>query len=226
MKEVNRDSSQSLANDLATLASFLIFGGTSGLLFAALVTRTDLQHLFYIKGDKFLIPRYSYWFIFSLLQLAALGGAYLVCISRHWLRVTLKRRDIGAALTIGLATPALRLLTPLMNFGMDWDFVVAPIVFLLLLSSALCLSSGNLKLLPIAVIWNLLFAIAGFALVYAGVHLIYRSSEWYEFIQWPILDSMLGLSFGNWLIWRQRVTLDAATEQALAADSPVSGLYR
>jgi hypothetical protein len=80
----------------------LIFGGASGLLFAALVTRTDLQHFFYIRGDKFLIPRYSYWFAFSLLQLMALGGAYLICIARHWLKATLKRRDIAAALTIGL----------------------------------------------------------------------------------------------------------------------------
>jgi hypothetical protein len=222
MIEVKRDPVQSLAADLATLRSFLIFGGASGLLFAALVTRTDLQHFFYIRGDKFLIPRYSYWFAFSLLQLMALGGAYLICIARHWLKATLKRRDIAAALTIGLATPALRLLTPLMNsnIGLEWDFFVAPIVFLLLLSAALCMCSGNVKVFPVAVFWNLLFAIAGFAFVYAAVRLIYGSSEWYEFIQWPILQSMVGLSFGNWLIWRQRVSFHAAAEQALGADSP------
>ena len=192
-----------------------------------LVTRTDLQHFFYIKGDKFLIPRYSYWFVFSLLQITALGGAYLVSTSRHWLTATLKRRDIAAGLTIGLATPCLRLLTPLMTsrIGLDWDLFVAPIVFLLLLSAALCMCSGNLKLFPIAIIWNLLFAIAAFTFVYLGVRLINGSSEWYEFIQWPILESMVGLSFGNWLIWRQRVFFNAATEQALGADSPVSSLY-
>ena len=227
MKEVKGGPSQSLAADFATLGSFLIFGGASGLLFAALVTRTDLQHFFYIKGDKFLIPRYIYWFVFSLLQLTALGGAYLVSISRHWLTATLKRRDIAAGLTIGVATPCLRLLTPLMNsrIGLEWDFFVAPIIFLLLLSAALCMCSGNLKLFPIAIIWNLLFAIAGVTFVYLGVRLIYGSSEWYEFIQWPILESMVGLSFGNWLIWRQRVSFNAATEQALGADSPVSSLY-
>jgi hypothetical protein len=84
--------------------------------------------------------------------------------------------------------------------------------------------SGNVKVFPVAVFWNLLFAIAGFAFVYAAVRLIYGSSEWYEFIQWPILQSMVGLSFGNWLIWRQRVSFHAATEQALGADSPVSSL--
>jgi hypothetical protein len=91
MKEVKREPSQSLAADLATIGLFLIFGGASGLLFAALVTRPDLQHFFYLGGDKFLIPRYSYWFSFSLLQLMALGGAYLICISRRWLIATMKR---------------------------------------------------------------------------------------------------------------------------------------
>ena len=216
MKEGRREFSQS---DLATLGSFLIFGAALGFLFAVLVTRPELRHFFYIIGNKSLIPRYSYWFAFSLMQLIALGGGYLICISRQWLTGTLKRGDIAAALTIGLATPTLHLLTPLMNsnIGLEWDFFVAPIVYLLLLSAALCMCSGNVKLFPVAVIWNLLFIIAGFAFVYAGVRLINGSSEWHEFIQWPILQSMVGLSFGSWVIWRQRVTLKTTTEPVLAA---------
>jgi hypothetical protein len=226
VKENKRERSQSLPADLTTLGSFLIFGGASGLLFAALVTRTDLQHFFYMRGDKFLIPRYSYWFTFSLLQLMALGGAYLISISRRWLIVTLKRRDIAAAFTIGLATPVLRLLTPLMNssIGLEWDVSVAAIGFLLLLSAALCMCSGNLKLFPLAVIWNLLFAIAGFAFVYVGVRLINGSSEWYEFIRWPILESMVGLAFGTWLIWRQHVTFERRRRTSAWSGLAMSGL--
>lgn len=216
-----KNSSRSLAVHLATLASFLLFGGASGLLFAALITRNDLQHFFYIRGDKFLIPRYSYWFAFSLLQLIGLGGAYLVCISLNWVNAILKRRGIAAALTIGLATPVLRLLTPIMNswIGVEWDFFIAPAVFMLLLSAALCMCFGNVRLFPIAVIWNLVFAIAGLALVYASVRLISGASEWYEFIQWPILQSMVGLSFGTWLIWREPVTRNAANEQPACSGS-------
>ena len=214
MKEGTREFSQSVSANLATLGSFLIFGATSGFLFAVLVTRPELQHFFYIKGDKFLIPRYSYWFAFSLLQLMALGGAYLTCVSRQWLRGTLKRADMAAALSIGLATPTFRLLTPLMNsnIGLDWDLFVAPMIYLLLLSAALCLCSGNVKLFPVAVIWNLLFIIAGVAFVYACARLIDGSIKWYAFIQWPILASMVGLSFSSWLIWRQRVTLKTARQ--------------
>ena len=69
------------------------------------------------------------------------------------------------------------------------------------------------------------FAIAGFAFVYAGVRLIYRGSDWYECIQWPNLQSRVGLSFFSWLIWRQRVRINAAAEDALGPDSLVSILY-
>jgi hypothetical protein len=217
----------SIAHDLVVLASFLVCGSISGLLFALLISQSSLQSFFFLKGDKFLIPRYSYWFTFSLVQLFGLVGAYLVCLSRHWVVQPISRvRLLSAALIIGFATPVLRLLTPLMNSrtGLDWDLFAAPIAFLVVLSFALCIFSGSLRLLPIAALWNLLFLAAGFGFVYVGVRMI-GSSDIYEFVQWPLLEAMLGLSFGSWLIWRQRVNSDRAAEQALGADSPVSSLY-
>ena len=63
----------SIANDLSVVGSFLLFSLVFGLLFASLVSRSSLQSFFFIKGDKFLIPRYSYWLTFGLLQ--GLGSA-------------------------------------------------------------------------------------------------------------------------------------------------------
>ena len=215
MNEIRRQSSTSFATDLLTLVVFLSLGAASGLAFAAFVTRPSLQDFFYFKGDKFLIPRYSYWFLFSLLQLVSLAVSYLICSWRHWLLTKLKLRDLAAALTIGFATPFLRLLTPWMNsmIGIDWDIMVAPIVWLLLLSTALCLCSGNLKLFPVAVFWNLLFMVTGFAFVYLGVQLIPGANESYEFIQWSILQAMVGVSFALWFIWRQRASLQQTTQE-------------
>jgi hypothetical protein len=135
-------------------------------------------------------------------------------------------RLLSAAVIIGLATPGLRFLTPLMNsrIGLNWDLLAAPVVFLVLLSFALCVLSGNLKLLPIAIVWNLLFLTVGFGFIYIGVQMIGRSDN-YQFVQWPVLAAMLGLSFGNWLALRQRVKSHRAAEQALGADSPPSSLY-
>jgi hypothetical protein len=46
--------------------------------------------------------------------------------------------------------------------------------------------------------------------VYGGIRLIDGSRDWYEFVQWTIVESMLALSFGNWLIWRRRVNSGSA----------------
>jgi hypothetical protein len=220
MNRREANNSNSVVDDLGALGLFLVFGALSGFFFALLVSRPYLQEFFFFKGGKFLIPRYSYWFTFSLLQLFGLSGAYSVCVARHWIWPISSGRLLTVALIIGLATPLLRSLTPLMNsrIGLNWDFVAAPIIFLFLLSCALCISSGSLRILPIAVVWILLFLAAAFGFVYLGVQLIDRSDS-YEFVQWPIVEAMLALSFGNWLVWRRRVNSKGVAQQALGADS-------
>jgi len=74
----------SIANDLSVLAAFWISGFLSGLLFAGLTTRPSLQRFWFIKGDKFLIPRYSYWIAFSVILLSGLTLAYSVTCFRRW----------------------------------------------------------------------------------------------------------------------------------------------
>jgi hypothetical protein len=81
MGNVLTNRSSSIVCDIATLGSFLACGAVSGFLFAALVTRPYLQEFFFIKADKFLIPRYSYWFAFSLLQLFGLIGDWEINFS-------------------------------------------------------------------------------------------------------------------------------------------------
>lgn len=203
MNQRNANPRYSITNDLSVVASFLLVGMVFGFFFASVISRSSLQSFFFIKGDKFLIPRYSYWLTFGLLQVLGLGGAYLVCVLRHWMIQPISRmRLLATAVIVGFATPGLRLVTPLLNLrlGLNWDFIGAPIVFLFLVSCALCVFSGNVKLLPIAMVWNLVFLTAGFAFVYVGVQVIGRSVS-YEFVQWPVLNAILGLSFGNWLIW-------------------------
>jgi hypothetical protein len=141
----------------------------------------------------------------SLIQLLGLSGAYAVTVaSRLVVQPILQVRLVTAALIIGLATPVLRALTPLINsrIGLDWDFVAAPLAFLFLLSCALCVVSGNLKWLPLAIVWNLFFTAIGVGLIYVCVRMV-GPGEYYTFLQWPVLFAMLGLSFGSWLIWRR-----------------------
>ena len=192
---------------LLVLGVFLISGFLSGLMFGWLISRPELQPFFYIKGDKFLIPRYSYWFAFSLIQLVGLVGGFSGCCWRKWLGPVCSSSGlVVAALVIGLATPFLRLITPVMNavIGLTWDVLVAPIGFIVLVSFAMCVLTGSLRLLPIATVWSLVFVGASFVMVYVSVRVFNPPNTWYELVQWPILECMLSLSIASWIVWRQR----------------------
>ncbi len=182
-------------------------------MFGWLISRPELQPLFYIKGDKFLIPRYSYWFAFSLIQLVGLVGGFSVCCWRKWLvPICSCGRLVVAALVIGLATPFLRLITPVMNavMGLTWDVPVAPIGFIVLVSFAMCVVTSSLRLLPIATVWNLVFVGAGFVMVYVSVRVFNPPNTWYELVQWPILECMLSLSIASWIVWRRRSDISSS----------------
>ena len=87
MVEVTSNVSRSSDEDhLLVLGVFLISGFLSGLMFGWLVSRPELELFFYIKGDKFLIPHYSYWFTFSLIHPLGLVDGFSVCCWRKWLR--------------------------------------------------------------------------------------------------------------------------------------------
>lgn len=210
-KTETKGSQSTFIDDIAVLLAFLVLGAISGLMFAWLTTLGSLQRFFFIKGDKFLIPRYSYWFALSLLHILGLGTAYVLSSSRSWLvRSIPPRRLLLVALIIGLAAPLLRLLTQPMNvvFGPAWDHGVAPMTFLILVSSAMCILTADFRLLPVAILWNILFTAGGLAVVYSVMQLVPRANDWSEFVQWLILHAMWGLAVGNWLIWRQRVWLE------------------
>src|ERR1043165_4279907 len=139
-------------SDFRVLGWFFAGGVLSGLLFAWLVSRRSLESFFFIKSDKFLIARYSYWSTLSLTQLVGLSAAYAVCVVRNLMVRRISRvRLVSAALIVGLATPALRFITPVMNdhIGLNWDFVGAPLTYLFLLSCALCVLGGGVRLLPL-----------------------------------------------------------------------------
>src|SRR5204863_7598127 len=87
-----RDQRSSIANDLLVLAVFLLSGLVSGLLFACLTTRPSLETFWFIRGDKFLIPRYTCWIAFSLILLAGFSAGYSVSSFGRWLQNSIGTR--------------------------------------------------------------------------------------------------------------------------------------
>ncbi len=45
------------------------------------------------------------------------------------------------------------------------------------------------------------FFIPSYSLVYASVRVFNALNIWFELLQWPILESMLSLSIGSWMVW-------------------------
>jgi hypothetical protein len=188
------------------LAIFLACGFFSGLSFSWLTTREGLQRFWFFKTDKFLIPRLSYWIAFGLIIVLGWAAGYFGCRSRNWLSFSprqSKRRLFASVTLITASAPLLYLLTPVMNelFGLTWDFLVAPIAFIILISVSLCVFTDALRLLPLAFLWNLLFIVVAFVIVYLVVRSLSNARDWYEFVEWPVIEAMLALSFGSWVIW-------------------------
>src|ERR1700754_2625457 len=105
MVDVTSNVSRSNDKSHLVVGVFLISGFLLGLMFGWLVGRPELQPFFYIKGDKLLIPRYSYWFAFSVIHLLGLIGGYSVFYWREWLGpISSGGRLMVAALVVGLDT--------------------------------------------------------------------------------------------------------------------------
>jgi len=198
----------SVLDDIRALICFLIGGFISGLAFAWATSRPSLRQFWYIKGDKFLIPRYNYWTAFGIMLLLGLVIPYIIARSRRWVPENLGSPVtlLVSILVIGGSAPALDFLTrKMLENGLGWDPVAVPLVFLVLVSLALSVTTRRLRFLPIVLVWNAVFGAAALVMIYAVVRLVAAANDWYEFVQWPIFESMFALSFGSWIIWRERL---------------------
>jgi hypothetical protein len=199
---------RAIGDDLAVLGSFLIFGSLSGFLFAWSTAMPSLQQFFFIRYDKFVVPRYPYWFALSVLQTLGLSTAYSFCKRCQWLFGSRRTRtELLVSLMVGLAAPFAYLTVVLLGPSLDldpvWQYLVGSFMFVVWVSIALSTLTHDRKLLPIAIIWNILFIIAGWLILFGLARTTKVDKVWLDFIVWPVLYGMLGLSFGNWIIWRK-----------------------
>jgi hypothetical protein len=210
----------SALDDIRVVLSFFAGGLASGFVFAWAISRPSLQQFWYIKGDKFLIPRFTYYTAFGLIFLLGLATSYGVARFRRWLvaNVVSSTNLFRSALIIGASASALYFVIRLMEPRiLEWELIIGPLAFLAVLSVAFSVATRTLRLLPIVFVWNGIFGAAGIVMIYAIGKFAHPPTEWYDFVQWPILESMLALSFGNWIIWRERLVGERTAEQPIEA---------
>lgn len=192
-------------DDVRVLILFFASGLVCGFIFAWIISRPGLRGFWYVKGDKFLIPRLSYWTAFGLIFLVGPVIAYGLGRWRRWLLADVTASYLLlAALLVGASPPALYYVGSFLE-STSWDIEVAPVAFIALLSLAVCMATRTLRLLPIVFVWNGVFLAAGIAIIYLVVKFVDPPGNLYEFIQWPVLESMLALSLGSWVIWHERL---------------------
>jgi hypothetical protein len=216
--EIHRTS---VLDDIWALICFFVGGLISGLAFAWATSRPSLRQFWYIKGDKFLIPRYSYWAAFGIMLLVGLVIPYVIARSRRWVPENLGSPIalLVSILIIGVSAPALDLLTrKMLEHGLRWEPVTVLLVFLVLISLALSLATQRLRFLPLVFVWNAVFGGAAFFLISAAVRLTAPTNDWYDFVQWPVFESMFALSFGTWIIWRERLIGQRTAEQIVGRE--------
>ena len=219
MTALNTEShSIGILDDMRAFICFLGGGFISGLAFAWAITRPGLRQFWYIKGDKFLIPRYSYWGAFGIMLLLGLVLPYIIARSRRWVPDNLSSplTLLVSLLIIGGAAPAAAFLNwTMLENGLGSDPVAVTLLFLVLVSLALSIATRRFRFLPIVFVWNAIFGVAGFVMIYACVRLVAAANDWYEFVQWPIFASMFALSFGSWIICRERLIAQRPPNKSL-----------
>src|SRR4051794_10333163 len=109
----NKSLDARVLDGIRALVCFFAGGLISGVAFAWATSRPGLRQFWYIKGDKFLIPRYSYWGAFGIMLLLGLVIPYIIARSRQWVPANLGSPIalLVSILVIGGSAPALAFLT-------------------------------------------------------------------------------------------------------------------
>jgi hypothetical protein len=209
----------SIRDDIRAVLSFFAGGLVSGFVFGWMSSRPGLRQFWYIEGYEFLIPRLTYYIAFGLIFLVGLVTSYGIARFRRWLAANVGSSTslFVSVLIIGASAPALyfaiRLMEPQI---LEWEIIIGPLAFLALLSMALCVATRTLRLLPIVFVWNGIFGAAGVVMVIAVGSFVQPTT--YDLIQWPVLQSMLALSFGSWIIWNERLVGERTAEQIVGRE--------
>jgi len=184
-----------ITNRIRVVVVFFLSGLWSGLISGWLSTTPGLRSFLYVQGDKFLIPTYKVWVGFALIFSLALLVAYVLARVFHWL-------TLSPSATRQLLTLLVLTLSPVLLYvSTHADSLIAGIYYLAFLPLAMCVITGRLRLLALAVLQNFLVLIA-FLIVLYLVFLRFRVPfELNVCVQAGLSQSLFAAAFGSWLSW-------------------------
>jgi len=203
------------SNTFQVAVIFLISGLLAGALFTWLTNLPALEAFFY---EPYFFPldntmqqhlRFSWFIAFSLVFALGLISAFFVSLQCgefvRSLRLT-KLRSLSAFIIVAGTIPSSYLLYELLGSITSDGWLLFPLLLILPLahiSLAMCLLTRSLRLLPVAFLISLFFALVAFginSLISPPAERQY--SYFLQSARMAILFSSLSLGFGLWLSWR------------------------
>jgi len=187
------------------LLTFAAAGLIAGFCFAFVTSLESLRTFWFVKYDKFWSPKLTYYMALSLTLLIGLIAAFFSSQEKFALLVNRNisiLRKLNTILLIALSTSILYLISPTMGslFSLLWVAVYAPIAFIALLALSFCILLNRLRDIGTAAGILILTAALGFFFVGVGVKILEPMSDYYDFIQWPLLDSALNVGCAIYLL--------------------------
>ena len=201
-------------NAFQVAVTFLVSGFLAGAFFNWLTHTPALEEFFFIPYSA-RQARFSWYAASSLILAFGLAAGFL--ISSHKIDFREKpglsmRSSLLAFALVGVSIPLLYLSSGsyaaqlLRKYSLIFLISLAfpPVIGL-----AMCVLTKSLRLLPVALLASMIFAVVGLAMSFAIMLILFwllnEPQEFaLDFVVLTILYSSLSLCFGMWLIWRAR----------------------
>jgi len=184
-----------ITNRTRVVAVFFLSGLWSGLISGWLSTTPGLRSVLYVQGDTSLMPTYRVWVGFGLIFSLALVIAYVVARVFHWLTLS------PSAIRQLLALLLLALSPVLLYVSTHANSLIAGIYYMAFLPLAMCIITGRLRLLALAVLQNFLALIAFLIVMYLVFLLFKVPFALNVCVQAGLSQSLFAAAFGAWLSW-------------------------
>jgi hypothetical protein len=183
-----------------SLLTFAAAGAAAGIFFSLLLSIPRLTTFWYRKTDKFLVPTYRYYLGLGVILLLALAAAHTFSRIQRWLRAAESEsvlRQAGAAFIVAVSAVVPYLVIGSRDFDAVIQYVLAIVLFVLLISSACWILSTQLYYS--GVLLNLVVIPVTLTIMYVLTRLLHFGGDLSEFLTFLISLTLFSTSCGYWL---------------------------
>ena len=202
------------SNFLQVAITFLVSGFLAGAFFNWLTHSPLLEEFFFIPFSA-RQARFSWYLVSSLTLAFGLVAGFLVSSLKIDFRKSLELSTWSSVLAFAFVCASVPFLYLSAGGYAPQLLRKYSLIFLMwcafppVIGLAMCALTKSLRLLPVALLASMIFAVVSFAMSFAIMLILFwllnEPKEFVlDFVLWTFLYSSLSLCFGLWLVWRAR----------------------